>query len=92
MILITSSNPPTWKQLIVPTLSEGNRASLMASIFDCDELEPFEYLSGNDAQAFVDVIDEASIRLLPLLKGINRIPLKLLILAIRLCRSHNLHH
>ena len=31
----------------------------MKSIFsDRDEVEVFEYLSGKDAQAFVDVIDE----------------------------------
>ena len=33
----------------------------MMTIFpDRDEVETFQYLSGNDAQAFVDVIHEAS--------------------------------
>ena len=43
----------------------------MMSIFsDRDEIEVFEYLSGDDAQAFVDFIDEASVHiLLPLTDG-----------------------
>ena len=45
------------------------RADLMTSIFlDRDELEALEYLSGNDAQTFVDAIDEVSIRFLSLLE------------------------
>ena len=30
---------------------------------DRDEVEVFNYLSGGDAQAFVDTIDEASVRI-----------------------------
>jgi len=63
------SNPPAWKRLISPTISTEERIDLITSIFsDCDEVEVFEYLSGKDAQAFVDVIDEASDRTLLLLK------------------------
>ena len=37
---------------------------LIKSIFsDRDEVEVFDYLSGGDAQAFVDTIDEASVRI-----------------------------
>ena len=61
-----SSNPPAWKRLINPALPTNERLDLIKSIFsDHDELEVFDYLSGNDAQAFVDVIDEASARILP---------------------------
>jgi len=65
------SNPVAWKQLISPNTAANERVDLMKSIFsDRDEVEVFEYLSGDDAQAFVDVIDEVSIRsLLPLTIG-----------------------
>ena len=63
-----SSNPPPWKRLIDPQLPTNERIQLIKSVFsDRDEVEVFKYLSGNDVQAFVDVIDEASVRtLLPL--------------------------
>ena len=71
-VLITFSNPPAWKRLIDPALSMNERADLMTSIFsDRDELEVFEYLSGNDAQAFIEVIGEVSIRALSLLKDVS---------------------
>ena len=35
---------------------------------DRDEVEVFKYISGNDAQAFADVVDEASTHILLLLK------------------------
>ena len=64
------SNPPPWKQLINPTLSENERFELIEAIFsDNDEAEVFKYLSGNGAQAFVDVIDEASVHILLPLKN-----------------------
>ena len=44
----------------------NERIQLIMSIFSNRD-EVFEYLSGNDAQAFVDVIDEASICTLLLL-------------------------
>ena len=64
-----SSKRPAWKRLIGPTVSTEERTGLITSIFsDQDEVEVIEYLSGCDAQAFVDVIDEASIFILSLLK------------------------
>ena len=43
-------------------LSANERINLIVSIFsDRDEFEVVKYLSGGDAQALVDVIDEASI-------------------------------
>ena len=37
---------------------------LIKTLFsDRDEVEVFEYLSGGDAQAFVNTIDEASLRI-----------------------------
>ena len=58
-------NPPAWKRLISPTISTDERIDLIKSIFsDRDEVEVFNYLSGGDAQAFVDTIDEASVCIL----------------------------
>lgn len=62
------SDPPAWKQLIGPTLSATERAEMIRTIFsDRDETEVFEYLSGNNAQAFVNVVDGASIHTILLL-------------------------
>ena len=59
------SEPPPWRQLIDPTLPTNERVRLVTSIFsDRHEVEVLKYLSGNDAQAFVDVIHEASICIL----------------------------
>ena len=53
------SEPPPWKQLTNPTLLADERIRLMTSIFsDRHKVEVLTYLSGNDAQAFVDVIDK----------------------------------
>ena len=47
--------------MISDTLSTDERIPLIKSIFsDRDEVAVFEYLSGDDAQGFVDVIDEVS--------------------------------
>ncbi|KAF9644753.1 kinase-like protein [Thelephora ganbajun] len=52
-------NLPAWKRLIGHTLSTEGRVRLMASIFsDRNEVEVFEHLSKDDAQAFVNVVDE----------------------------------
>ena len=62
LYVLKFSNPPAWKRLINPTLPRRERVDLIKSIFsDRDESEAFEHLSGNDAQAFVDMITEASI-------------------------------
>ena len=48
--------------MISPTLPAHERINLITSAFsDPDEFGVFEYLSGDDAQAFVDVIEEVSI-------------------------------
>ena len=51
-----------------PTVSVDERVNLIKSIFDHDEVAALEYISEDDAQAFVDMIDEASVR--------TRLPLK----------------
>jgi len=62
LTLLSSSNPPAWKRLIDPVLSAKERVGLIMTIFsDPDEVEVFKYLSGTDAQEFVDVVDEAGI-------------------------------
>lgn len=55
---------PAWKQLIKDTLSTHQRVSLISSIFSHQsEIDVVELLSGNDAQEFIDIIDEVSITL-----------------------------
>ena len=57
--------------MINPTLPTDERVRLMMSIFsDRDEVEVFRYLSGSDAQAFVDVIDKVSVRILSPLENV----------------------
>jgi len=59
------SGHTAWKRLISPTLPSHERIDLIGFIFsDRDEAEAFNHISGDDAQAFVDVIDEASICIL----------------------------
>ena len=63
--------------MISPTISTDERIGLIKLIFsDRDEVEVFKYLSGNDAQALVDVIDEASICILLLLEMSRSNPAK----------------
>ncbi|KAF9642914.1 kinase-like protein [Thelephora ganbajun] len=58
-ILLTPADPPAWKRLIGHTLSTNEHISLITSLFsDRSEVEVLENLSGDDAQAFIDVIDE----------------------------------
>jgi hypothetical protein len=68
---LISSDPPSWKRLVDPTLSTKERIPLIRSIFsDPDEVGVLECLSGDDAQMFVDVIDEVNICIsLPLEDG-----------------------
>jgi hypothetical protein len=59
------SGPPTWKRLISRPLATRERTSLITVIFsDSSEAEAVRLLCGDDAQAFVDVIDEVSPRIL----------------------------
>lgn len=55
------SDHPAWKQLISHTLSMDGRTSLIAKIFSApDEAETVGHLSGDDAQAFIDIVSEVS--------------------------------
>jgi len=53
------SGIPAWKRLIDRSLTTDERISLIKSIFsNHDENEMVKRLCGDDAQTFVDVIDE----------------------------------
>ena len=63
-------NSPWWERLIDPTISTTERVNLLTAIFsDRDEANEFKSISGDDAQAFIDTIDEVSAHILPLLEG-----------------------
>lgn len=51
--------PPAWKRLINPTLTPHERISLIMAIFsDQKEVEMVRRLCGDDAQVFIDSVDE----------------------------------
>ena len=53
------SGTPAWKRLIEGPLNSDVRVSLIADIFsDRDETEMVKQLRGDDAQSFVDVMDQ----------------------------------
>jgi len=55
------SDPPVWKRLIGCSLSKDERITLISSIFtNNDETKVVGHLSGDDAQTFVDVVDEVT--------------------------------
>jgi len=55
------SEQPPWKQLIDHASAMDERVSLIAMIFsDGRQLEIVEQLSGDEAQTFVDRIDEVA--------------------------------
>ena len=57
------SDLPAWKQLLSPNLATHKRIPLIVTIFSGGaEVEIAGNLFGDDAQTFVDVIDEVSIR------------------------------
>lgn len=59
------SDPPAWKQLISCSLSTQERIPLITSIFsDHNESKVVGYISGGDAQIFVDVVDEVNLDIL----------------------------
>ena len=61
--MFRSSETLVWKRLIEPTLSTSKRIEMINHIFsDRDEAERFQYLTGSDARAFVDVIDKVRTR------------------------------
>lgn len=50
---------PAWKRLIDRPLDPNDRISLITEIFaDREEIETVRRLRGEDAQSFIDVIDE----------------------------------
>ena len=56
---LVCSEQPSWKQLIDRASTMGERVSLIATIFsDRRQVEMVEHLSGDDAQTFIDRIDE----------------------------------
>lgn len=57
------SGPPAWKQLIDCPPSVHEHISAINSVFsDCDEVEAVGRLSGDDAQTFIDLAYEVSLR------------------------------
>ena len=57
--VLVYSDAPAWKRLIDLPLTTDERVSLITTIFsDHDETEVVRWLRGDDAQSFVDVIDE----------------------------------
>ena len=53
------SGTPAWRRLIDRLPAADERISLITDMFsDHDETEAIERLHGDDAQSFVDVIDE----------------------------------
>ena len=56
---LAPSDIPAWKSLIDHPLTSEERITLIADIFsDRDEAEAVKRLHGDDAQSFVDIIDE----------------------------------
>ncbi|KAF9643876.1 kinase-like protein [Thelephora ganbajun] len=61
---LLTSDPPAWKRLISHPSSTNERISLLTSIFsERNEVKMIRHLSGDDARALVDVIDETLDRL-----------------------------
>ena len=59
LIGFSRSGIPAWKRLIDRPLATDECISLIAGIFsDRGEAEAIKHLQGDDAQSFVDVIDE----------------------------------
>ena len=60
---LTSSDLPSWKRLISDPLHTDEYISLITSIFSKhNKINVVEYLSGDDAQIFIDVIYKVSLR------------------------------
>ena len=77
------SDLPAWKQLINPALTTHERVSVNMAIFsDRDEVEIIERLRGNDAQTFVDVMDEVSLHTRPPRENRSVCPLPNLLLPV----------
>jgi len=58
-VLTCRSDSPAWKRLLSKTLTAPERASLITTIFpDHNQVEIPRHLSQDDAQTFIDMIDE----------------------------------
>jgi len=63
-------NAPAWKQLITHTLTTDGRISLITEVFsDTNQVGVVGRLVGDDAQAFVDIVDKVRLPVLPLPKN-----------------------
>jgi hypothetical protein len=59
------SEEPAWKRLISHAIDTHERISLISAIFsDYDQVQMVKNLFGDDAQNFINVIDEVSTRTL----------------------------
>jgi hypothetical protein len=58
-LFLMCSGIPAWKRLIDPSHTSDEQISLITDIFsDRSETETVKRLSGDDAQSFVDVVDQ----------------------------------
>ena len=65
LTVFVCSGLPAWKRLINYPLSTDERTSLLTYIFaDRNGAEAVGHLFGDDAQAFIDVVDEVSVYIL----------------------------
>ena len=65
LFLVYSEQPP-WKRLTSHPLAADERISLITTIFsDRNQIEMVRQLSGDDAQTFIDVIDEVTFYKIP---------------------------
>jgi len=63
-------NAPAWKQLITNTLTTDGCISLITEVFsDSNQVGVVGRLVGDDAQAFIDIVDKVRLPALPPLKN-----------------------
>ena len=58
LTFFTPSGIPAWKRLISHPHGADERISLITEVFNHGETQAVRRLTGDDAQSFVDVIDE----------------------------------
>lgn len=64
--LVCNSEDPVWRRLINHNLTAQERSSLVTAIFsDCDQVNMVAHLSGDDAQKYIDVVDEVGPQTIP---------------------------
>ena len=65
LTVFVCSDPPAWQRLISHTISMPERITLITSVFsDRDEIDGVGHLSGDNAQTFIDAVNEVSYPLL----------------------------